>query len=277
MGHVAPKSGHVNSYVALCLGGGAIKVSIRRRYSTHLLIFVVISFWIFLALSIYWSFQINCVLQIVANRVSFLISQPRNVRILKFGILAITVTMNLTVSPTWIPGELQITETVVAFNKMWDRTTKAVFSAVDLVLNFIFLRLVWQKLISEGLAKYWALFRFNCCLITLSVLLDVCLIALESAASAKLYLCFNPLVFLGKLHIELSMADMLARIVRSANALNILPTNNTVMNEEQFQQVTTIIRGGGSWDQGRQQGPSGRGNGNGRTAYCMTPAVSRPD
>lgn len=252
-------------------------MSIRRSSSTTWLILVVISFWVFFALSIYWSLQINCVLQILANRVSFLIAQPRNVRILKFGILAFTVTMNLSVTPIWILGELQATEIVTTWNRIWDRVTKAVFSAVDLVLNFIFLRLVWQKLISEGLAKYWALFRFNCFLITLSILLDVCLIALESAASAKLYLCFNPLVFLGKLHIELSMADMLARVVRSANALNTLPTTNTVMNEEQVQQVTMIIRGGGFRDKGRVQGPAGGDNGNGGTEFCMTSAVSRPD
>lgn len=222
---------------------------------------------------VFWIMQINSVLQIVANRVSFLILGQKHARRLKLGTLAVTGIITMSGLVTWLPAVMQLTPVFVDFSLKWDRATKAVFAVTDLGLNLVFLRLVWQKLISAGLTKYWSLFRFNCCLTFLSVSLDVGLIGIESAAGAKLYLCFNPLVFLSKLHIELSMAEMMARIVRSSNRLNTVPVVSASMDEEQIDQATMIIGSGGGhryepWypdqaeeDEDEEEGGRGRGRG----------------
>ena len=122
-------------------------------------------------------------LQVLANRVSFLIIRRKIIRFLKLTVLAITGVIVLTVGCTWIPATLQLSPGIVTFSHDWDRATKAVFAATDLGLNVTFLMLVHQELISAGLTKYWPLFRANCGMVFVSISMDVIFIGLESMPS----------------------------------------------------------------------------------------------
>lgn len=115
--------------------------------------------------------QIQCILQVVANRLSFMtLKRSRKLRLAVFYIMTF---VTVTGSCTWVPGSLQLSPTIVFVGNLWDRCNKAVFSAVDLSLNVAFLRMVWRKLVSTGLTKYKSLFRLNTCMVVLSISLDV--------------------------------------------------------------------------------------------------------
>lgn len=203
-----------------------------------------VSFWTFFAYGILWQLQVGCILQIIANRVAFLISGPAIARTLKLSIFALTTILTFVGAGTWIPLMLQLTPFLAEFNHKWDLSTKGVFGVVDLGLNSLFLTLVWKKFISEGLEKYWTLFRFHCFLSVVSILLDLVCIGLELTTPVNIWICFNPVVFLGKLYVELCMAEMLGRVVRTTNILNTVSTTPSTQSRgldyNDVQEITMI-------------------------------------
>jgi hypothetical protein len=120
-----------------------------------------------------WVFQIHCIMQIIVNRIALLHVSPTIVRRLKWGIFAILAVINVSVFCIWIPARLQINETYIEINTIWDRIEKAIFAAIDLALNFYFLYLVRSSLISYGLTKYVVLYRFNLVMVVISISMDV--------------------------------------------------------------------------------------------------------
>lgn len=118
-----------------------------------------------------WIVQIQCVLQVVANRLSFLVFR-RSKRI-RLAILYIMTFITVTGACTWLPGSLQLTPSITRVASIWDRCNKSLFSATDLTLNLIFLRMVWRKLVAVGLTKYKQLFYFNACMSFISISSDV--------------------------------------------------------------------------------------------------------
>lgn len=115
--------------------------------------------------------QLQCILQVVANRLSFLMYKRS--RRLRLSIFCMMTFITITGTSTWVPGSMQLSPSITYVASVWDRCTKAVFSAVDLGLNAAFLHMVWCKLVSAGLTKYKLLFRFNVCMVILSISLDV--------------------------------------------------------------------------------------------------------
>ncbi|CAJ2508221.1 Uu.00g094070.m01.CDS01 [Anthostomella pinea] len=178
------------------------------------------SFWTFFAMQILWIVELQCILQIVANRLSLLFG-PRSSRArkLKLAIFFVMTLITVSVSVTWIPARLQLNPTVVAVNDVWDRATKGIFAALDVALNVAFLRIFYRQLILGGLNKYWTLFRVNVAMICLGLSLDGVLIGVMSLSCRVVYMQFNPLVFMTKLIIELNLAEMIADIVCSSNPL----------------------------------------------------------
>lgn len=165
------------------------------------------SFWTFLSISksprahfsappssrrrgapvVLWSIQLQCVLQIMVNRLSFLIVDRRRSRNLKLVVLGVVGFITMVGGCTWIMAGIRLSPTLVAFSHTFDRVNKGLFAATDLALNAAFMYLVWRKLIAAGLAKYWAIFRYNGCCILLSISLDIILIGVETASSQILY------------------------------------------------------------------------------------------
>lgn len=115
----------------------------------------------------------QCILQIIINRVSMIMENKTHARYLKLGVFAIVVVINISVFCIWIPARLQINKTYERINGIWDRAEKAIFAVVDAALNFYFMWMVHTNLISAGLVKYQPLFRFNSMMVCISVALDV--------------------------------------------------------------------------------------------------------
>ncbi|KAK8074440.1 hypothetical protein PG997_009103 [Apiospora hydei] len=188
------------------------------------------SFWTFFAILIFWLIQMQCILQIVANRVSVLMASQREARNVKLGILLIMTFLTFSVACTWMPARLQISPYIIRVNDQGH------FLCTDLALNIFFLKTVSRKLISAGLTKYKILFRYNACMICISMLIDASYIGVMSLQSPVTsgafsshslipgltvvclisYFQFNPLVLLWKLYIELNLAELIAKVVHAS-------------------------------------------------------------
>ncbi|KAK8096960.1 epoxide hydrolase [Apiospora kogelbergensis] len=201
------------------------------------------SFWVFFGFLCLWTVQMQCILQILVNRVSLLLltgSDRRCASRLKWGVAAFVGVINVSCFVVWIPARLQISPEWIKANKIWDRTEKAFFAIADIALNLLFLYLVRTKLIGNGLQKYRRLFWTNSVAVFFSVSLDVILIGVMSLQDDAVYLQFHPLVYLLKLHIEMNLAELLAKIVRASNKLNDCDSGGTNSG------------GSGAWASGQQ-------------------------
>ncbi|KPM45782.1 hypothetical protein AK830_g830 [Neonectria ditissima] len=195
------------------------------------------SFELFFFIIVFWIFQIHCIMQIIINRIALLAVSPTTARRLRWGVFGILAVINISVGSVWIPARLQINPTWIRVNEIYDRLEKAIFAVMDVGLNLYFVHLVRSSLVEYGLTKYVLLYRFNLAMVVLSLTMDVSLeysggqhvvpadskmqiliIATMSLNNTFLYVIFHPLAYLVKLHIELSMADLIANIVKAAGS-----------------------------------------------------------
>lgn len=186
------------------LSWGYVKGSIRPGFKIYFFILFL------------WVFQIHCIMQIIINRIALLAISPTTVRRLKWGVFIILALINISVFCIWIPARLQISQTYIRINGIWDRIEKAIFAIIDMALNFYFVYLVRSSLISYGLTKYVTLYRFNLVMVAISLTMDVLIIATMSLKNTFIYVQFHPLAYLIKLHIELSMAELIAKVVKAS-------------------------------------------------------------
>ncbi|CAF3451339.1 unnamed protein product [Fusarium graminearum] len=139
----------------------------------------------------------------------------------------------------WMPARLQINDRWIRLNSIWDRCEKVIFAVVDGVLNGYFIYLVRSRLVENGLTKYIPLYRMNLGLIVLSLSLDIVLVGLMSLPSSLVYLSFHPVAYLLKLQIEMKMAELITKIVRSSGTRGsdegyYHSSNMTNMNQRQM-------------------------------------------
>ncbi|KAH6648402.1 hypothetical protein BKA67DRAFT_594025 [Truncatella angustata] len=132
------------------------------------------SFELFFVILCLWTVQMQCILQIIINRVSLVMVNRSLAKNLRLGVFLIVLAINISVFCIWIPARLQISNTYVRANDIWDRTEKAIFAMVDVALNCFFIWTVRTNLINAGLAKYKPLYQFNILMVCVSVSLDVC-------------------------------------------------------------------------------------------------------
>jgi hypothetical protein len=156
-------------------------------------------------------------MQIIINRIRFLVISKKIANRLKWGVFSILLLINISVFIIWIPARLQISERWIHINNIWDRCEKGIFLLIDLCLNIYFIYLVRHGLIANGLTKYIPLFRFNLAMICLSMTMDALIIGVMSLPKDTLYIQFHPLAYLVKLHIEMNMAELIAKIVKADN------------------------------------------------------------
>ena len=167
-----------------------------------------------------WSIQIQFLMQIIVNRISLLMDDPLRVRRLKWTVFSIILCLTTSVAIIWIPASLQISRTWYEANAVWDRAKQAVLMTMDVCLNGYFLYCVRNRLIANGLRKYTSLFRFNAFMVFIVVALDATFIGLMSLDLSTAYLQFQPVAYLSKLYIEMTMAELIRKIVKSTNELN---------------------------------------------------------
>ncbi|KAH8585399.1 hypothetical protein B0O99DRAFT_474424, partial [Bisporella sp. PMI_857] len=159
--------------------------------------------------------QTQCLIQIIANRVGLIMIDKRKVRNLKLTLFILVGLINISVYCIWIPARLGISKTIVHVNDIWDRIEKVIYLLIDGALNGYFLYLVRAKLVSRGLTKYKPLFNFNAVIVCVSLSMDILIIGMMSLPNTFIYVQFHPLAYIVKLNIELSMADLISKIVRS--------------------------------------------------------------
>ena len=97
----------------------------------------------------------------------------RKARNLKRTLFILIGLINISVYCIWIPARLEVSETFVYVNDIWDRVEKVLYLIIDGALNGYFLYLVRAKLISRGLTKYKPLFNFNAVIVCVSLSMDV--------------------------------------------------------------------------------------------------------
>ncbi|GKT99546.1 hypothetical protein FLAG1_01018 [Fusarium langsethiae] len=174
-------------------------------------------FPVFFVLIMLWCIQIQALIQIIINRIAILMVNRQNAKWLKIWSFLIILCINISVIMIWIPARLQINDTWMNINKVWDRIEKVIFLLVDAGLNLYFIHLVRSRLIANGLTKYTRLFHYNLGMIVVSMTMDILLIAMMSLPNDVVYVQFHPLAYLVKLHIEMNMADLIVKVVKASN------------------------------------------------------------
>ncbi|KAL2126932.1 hypothetical protein VTI74DRAFT_11597 [Chaetomium olivicolor] len=163
--------------------------------------------------------KIQCLMQILANRLSLIMYNPEKGQRLKVGLLIAIGIINVSVFCIWIPARLQISHTFIRVNDVWDRMEKVLFAIIDMCLNIYFMYLVRVKLVANGLTQYMLLYKFNLVMVIISISLDVLVIGLMSLPDDAVYVQAHPLTFLAKLYIEMNMAELLGKIVKRSSEL----------------------------------------------------------
>ncbi|KFH48298.1 hypothetical protein ACRE_008000 [Hapsidospora chrysogenum ATCC 11550] len=187
------------------------------------------SLWYFSGMILLWIFQIHCILQIIITRIALLEHNKTRVFRLRWGVFFVLALINIVVAFIWIPARLQRSRIYIHANEIWDRMEKAIIAVIDVGLNAYFIYLVRSSLIAFGLSQYITLYRFNLAMIFVSVatdvgtrpavLLDARLREYQTTRQRHLsYVCFHPLAYLVKLHIEMSMSELIAKIVKASGS-----------------------------------------------------------
>jgi len=186
-----------------------------------------------------WAIQTQLLTQIIANRVSLIMTDRRKSRQLKWALAVSTTIVNISVFCIWIPAHMPgANDTIITLNNAWERVEKGFFLLLDLSLNLIFLYLVRSRLISGGLSKYWRLYNFNAGIVVVSTCMDILLLGFLSLPNQYVYVApdtfdvlvhivtmcpngpsyvqFAPVAYIIKLNIELTMAVLISKVVRSS-------------------------------------------------------------
>ncbi|PQE21185.1 hypothetical protein CJF31_00010859 [Rutstroemia sp. NJR-2017a BVV2] len=164
--------------------------------------------------------QTQCAIQIIANRVGLIMVNKHKVPVMKWSLFVFVALINISVFIIWIPARMEVSPTWVRVNDVWDRIEKSLYLIIDGLLNAYFLYLVRSRLIAGGLTKYKALFNFNAGIVFVSLSMDLLLICLLSLPNGIIYVQFHPLAYIVKLNIELSMADLISKVVRRKDPIN---------------------------------------------------------
>ena len=104
----------------------------------------------------------------------------RKAKMLKWGLFIGILLIDISVYCIFTPAHMNVNPTFVRLNKIWERVEKTLFLIIDLGLNVYFLHLVRSRLIANGLTKYNVLFRFNACMVFVSVIMDALLLGMLS-------------------------------------------------------------------------------------------------
>ncbi|PVH90577.1 hypothetical protein DM02DRAFT_505914, partial [Periconia macrospinosa] len=164
-----------------------------------------------------WALQTQILPQIIINRISLIMVDRRKARLLKWVFFILIGAVNISVYVIWISAHMGKSKTWVTVNLIWERIEKAFFLIIDLGLNLYFLYLVRFRLIANGLTKYMRLYHYNVAIVFVSTSMDILLLGLLSLPNPYDYVQFAPVAYIIKLHIELNMAVLISKVVRSSS------------------------------------------------------------
>ncbi|KAI1493674.1 hypothetical protein F5X96DRAFT_620842 [Biscogniauxia mediterranea] len=224
------RSQRLTTYIMMIWGNWVSNMGIAPLTWFYLRGVIKNSFWLWFFILVLWCFQVQLLVQIIINRVTLLMAVRSTATNLKWVAFVIIGLINISVFVIWIPANLEISETWIRINNIWDRVEKCIFLVLDASLNCYFVYLVRTRLIANGLTKYTNLFRFNLAMIFFSVCLDAILVGLMSLPNHILYLQFQCLAYIIKLAIEMNMADLIRKVVKASNKLNEIYTGHAPKN-----------------------------------------------
>ncbi|KAE9379565.1 hypothetical protein N431DRAFT_553735 [Stipitochalara longipes BDJ] len=169
-----------------------------------------------------WAIQTQLLSQIIANRISLIMVSKRKSRLLKLSLFVLIGIVNISVCCIWVLAHVpEASPTMVALNEIWERLEKSFFLIIDCGLNLYFLYLVRFRLIADGLTKYWRLFYFNAAILLVSLSMDILLLGMLSLPNPFDYVQFAPVAYIVKLHIELTMAVLISKVVRGNSSQRV--------------------------------------------------------
>ena len=187
------RTGTVSAYTMMIWAEWTASMTIGVLCWCHIRGYIEPSFWIYFFICEYggipstkhdgmlttavtfWTIQIQCICQIIINRIALLALDQKKMRTIRWGVFGILSVVNISVYCIWIPARLQISDEYVNINKIWDRLEKVIFLLVDTSLSLYFVMLIRRNLIDNGLTKYMPLYRFNLFMVGCSIALDVSL------------------------------------------------------------------------------------------------------
>ncbi|KAH0606444.1 uncharacterized protein H6S33_004105 [Morchella sextelata] len=182
---------------------------------------IIPSFAFYFCILTLWALQVQFLLQIIINRIIVILADHERAFYMKWGVAALITAINISVYCIWIPARLQISDKYVHINEVWDRCEKVIYLVVDAILNWYFVRVVKQRLVKQGSAKYNRLVVFNIRIIFLSLMMDCLIIGTMSLSNSFVYMQFHPLAYTVKLMIEMSMANLIRKIASEKNDMRI--------------------------------------------------------
>ncbi|KAK1755485.1 hypothetical protein QBC47DRAFT_445581 [Echria macrotheca] len=188
------------------------------------------SFWFFFGMLIMWAIEIQCLTQILANRISLVLYDHEKARKIKLGVAIAIGLINISVFIVWIPARLQISEKWIFANNIWDRAEKCIFLVIDLSLNAYFMWLIKIKLIANGLTRYRLVYRFNLGMVCLSITIDAAIIGIMSLRDDTVYIQAHAMAYIMKLYIEMNLAELIAKVIKKSNQQR----NNSYENDNSY-------------------------------------------
>ncbi|KAH9898928.1 hypothetical protein F4778DRAFT_782527 [Xylariomycetidae sp. FL2044] len=172
---------------------------------------------VFFFILLCWVFEIQLLMQIIINRIAVISEKGKRLTMIKWGTVTVITLINIAVFCVFIPAHLTPppSQALVIANQYWDKLSKVLICFVDAGLNWYFVRIVKKRLLEQhGLKKYAPLVSFNTKLLVVSVAMDLLLIGLMFLPNQIVFIQFHPVTYMVKLNIEMTMADLIAKLAR---------------------------------------------------------------
>ncbi|TFL07895.1 hypothetical protein BDV98DRAFT_42202 [Pterulicium gracile] len=187
--------------------------------------------WIWLGMVTGWILQMQCIIQIIVNRICILVDNPTTRTWWKLGMFLWIGFINVTVAIVWIPATLQISSRWMKANTIYDPIEKALYLLTDAGLNYYFIRTAQERLLLSGLTKYNRLLRYNKMIVWVSVSMDVLIIGSLFLKNPLVYIMMHPLAFMVKLEIEMTMSNLIV-LLATGSGLQVdgFETENNAVN-----------------------------------------------
>ncbi|KAK7923475.1 hypothetical protein PG985_007546 [Apiospora marii] len=149
----------------------------------------------------FWVFETQLQPQIIINRIGIIAESQKTVTWVKWCTVAFVSLINISVFVIWIPSHVQPPPSDKNLLGCW------------------FVHVVKQRLVKQHrLVKYKPLIGFTNWMMLISILMDICLVVLLSLPNEMVYIQFHPCAYLVKLHIEMTMANLITRLARGQPA-----------------------------------------------------------
>ncbi|KAK0623866.1 hypothetical protein B0T14DRAFT_565183 [Immersiella caudata] len=204
-----------NAYIVMVWMVWLCDIAIAITYWIYIRGWIEPSFYYFFV--VVWTIQMQCLTQIMTNRISLVLYDPAKARRLRVAVALAIGVINVSVFIVWIPARLQISHEWMVINNIWDRIEKVLFLFIDLFLNAYFMWLVKITLIANGLTQYRVVYRCNLIMVCFSISTDIAIICSMVAPVDTVYIEAHAVAYMVKLYIEMNLAELLGKVVKRSN------------------------------------------------------------